>query len=71
MQLTESFAPRAEARQFVRGPYVVSYRKLETDRLARNRDIAAMAMLHSMCRGDIDGVIDALMGLGVEVVRQH
>ena len=69
MQLTEPFAPRAEAHQFVRGQYVVIHRRFDTDRLARNRDEAAM--LHSMCRGDIDGVIDALRALGVEIVRLH
>ena len=69
MRLTESSAPRAEVRQVVGGQYVVSYGRIETDRLARNRDMAAM--LHSMLRGDIDGVIDALRALGVEVVRLH
>ncbi len=56
-------------RKIADGRNVVTYRARKPKRVARNRAVADM--LSSMRRGDVDGVIDALRALGVDVVPLH
>ena len=71
MRLFES-SPAAVSerlRPLVDGRYIATDRGRKPDRLARRHGVAAM--ISSMRQGDVEGVVDALKTLGVDVTRLH